>query len=203
MNYYLPLYDAPLVLGYTGPGLSFYSQGSKETSDLIPSFSKQENLLIRSKSLESQTSRDNNDLINTFFSDKVAMMRATLENIVSQIEERRSIKERNVVNIRKDMCKCESYLLEIKALTRFLYRHDISMGRRRTNLDGEMFSLKKDLRSEELSYWRDLVFLKKEFMETLNEYQTAKKRKELASPIYITSLEEKVKENDTLSNESS
>ena len=24
MNYYLPRYDLPLVLGYTGPGLSFY-----------------------------------------------------------------------------------------------------------------------------------------------------------------------------------
>lgn len=57
-----------------------------------------------------------------------------------------------MVNIRKDMCKCETYLLEIKTLTRFLYRHDITMGRRRTNLDGEMFSLKKDLRSEELNY---------------------------------------------------
>ena len=70
------------------------------------------------------------------------------------------------------------------------------MGRRRTTLDGQLSSLKKDLRSEELNYWRDLVFLKKEFMETLNEYQAAKKRKEIASPIYLASLEEKVKENE-------
>ncbi len=196
MNYYLPRYDVPLVSGYAGPGLSFYSQGSEKASNLIPSFTKQEDLLANSITLEDHTSKNSNDLINTFFSDKVAMMRATLENIVSQITERRSIKERNVVNIRKDMCKCQSYLLEIEALTKLLYTHDISMGRRRTNLDGQMFSLKKDLRSEELSYWRDLVFLKKEFMETLNEYQAAKKRKELASPIYLASLEEKVKENE-------
>ena len=71
------------------------------------------------------------------------------------------------------------------------------MGRRRTNLDGQMFSLKKDLRSEELSYWRDLVFLKKEFIENLKEYQAAKKRKELLSPNYVSTLEEKVKENDS------
>jgi len=58
------------------------------------------------------------------------MARTTLENIVSQIREKRNIKQRNVVNIRKDTCKCESYLLEIKALTRFLYRHDISMGKK-------------------------------------------------------------------------
>ena len=70
------------------------------------------------------------------------------------------------------------------------------MGRRRTNLDGQMFSLKKDLRSEELSYWRDLVFLKKEFMETLKEYEASKKRKELLSTNYLNTLEEKVKEND-------
>jgi len=124
------------------------------------------------------------------------MMRATLENILSQIEERKRIKERNLSAISKDMCKCQSYLMEIEALTKLLYRHDISMGRRRTNLDGQMFSLKKDLRSEELSYWRDLVFLKKEFMEALKEYQTAKKRKELASPNYLASLEDKVKENE-------
>lgn len=93
MNYYLPQYDVPLVLGYTGPGLSSYSQDSKEIGDLIPSFLKQEDLITRSKSLESQTPRDSNDPINTFFLDEVAMMRATLENIVSQIEERRSIKE--------------------------------------------------------------------------------------------------------------
>jgi len=202
MNNYLPRYDLPLVLGYTGPGLSFYSPGSEKINDLIPSFSRQEDLLTRSKTLEDQASKNSNDLINTFFSDKVAMMRATLENIVSQITERRSIKEKNVVNIRKDMCKCQSYLLEIEALTKLLYTHDISMGRRRTNLDGQMFSLKKDLRSEELSYWRDLVFLKKEFMEASKEYHAAKKRKELLSTNYVSSLEEKVRENDTLSNKS-
>lgn len=193
MNYYLPRYDLPLVLGYTGPGLDFYSSGSENINNLIPSFSKQEDLLARSKSLESQTSKDNNDLINTFFADKVTMMRATLENTLSQITERKRIKERNTISIRKDMCKCQSYLMEIEALTKLLYRHDISMGRRRTNLDGQMFGLKKDLRSEELSYWRDLVFLKKEFMENLKEYQAAKKRNELLTPNYVSSLEERVK----------
>ncbi|MFQ5868215.1 MAG: hypothetical protein ACE5IT_09540 [bacterium] len=196
MNYYLPRYDLPLVLGYTGPGLSFYSPGSEKTSDLIPSFSKQEDLLTKSKNLEDLTSKSSNGLINTFFSDKEAMLRASLENILSQIEERKRIKERNVVSIRKDMCKCQSYLLEIEALTKLLYTHDISMGRRRTNLDGQMFSLKKDLRSEDLSYWRDLVFLKKEFMETLKEYQAAKKRKQLLSTNYLNTLEEKVEENE-------
>ncbi len=170
MNYYLPRYDLPLVLGYTGPGLSFYSPGSEKTNDLIPSFSKQEDLLTKSKNLEDQASKSSNDLINTFFSDKVAMLRGTLENILCQIEERKRIKERNALAISKDMCKCQSYLLEIEALTKLRYTHDISMGRRRTNLDGQMFSLKKDLRSQELSYWRDLVFLKKEFMETLKEH---------------------------------
>lgn len=105
MNCCLPQYDVPLVSGYTGPGLFFYSPGYGQTGDLIPSFSKQEGLLAGSKSFESQTSGDN-DLINMFFSDKVAMIRATLENILSQIEERKRIKERNVVNIRQDMCKC-------------------------------------------------------------------------------------------------
>lgn len=124
------------------------------------------------------------------------MVRASLENILSQVEERKRIKERNLLSIRKDMCKCQSYLLEIEALANLLYTHDISMGRRRTNLDGQMFSLKKDLRAEELSYWRDLVFLKKEFMESLKEYQAAEKRKELLSPNYVSTLEEKVKEND-------
>ena len=196
MNYYLPRYDLPLVLGYTGPGLSFYSPGSEKINDLIPSFSKQEDLLTRSKTLENQTSKNSNDLINTFFSDKVAIVRATLENILSQIEERKRIKQRNLSAISKDMCKCQSYLLEIEALTKLLYTHDISMGRRRTNLDGQMFSLKKDLRSEELSYWRDLVFLKKEFMESLKEYEAAKKRKELLSTNYLNTLEEKVEENE-------
>ena len=196
MNYYLPRYDVPLVLGYTGPGLFSYSPGSEETGDLIPSFSKEDNILAGSKSLQSQTAGDNNDLINTFFSDKVAMMRATIENIVSQIEERKRIKERNTITIRRDMFECESHLLETEALLNSVYSHGPNMGRRRTTLDGQLFSLKKDLRSEELNYWRDLVFLKKEFMETLNGYQAAKKRKELASPIYLASLEEKVKENE-------
>ncbi len=195
MNYYLPQYDVPLVLAYTGPGLFSYSPGFEETGDLIPSFSKEEDLL-RSKSLQNQTSGDNNDLINTFFSDKVAMTRATIENIVSQIEERKRIKERNTITIRRDMFECENHLLETEALLNSVYAQGPNMGRRRTTLDGQLFSLKKDLRSEELNYWRDLVFLKKEFMETLNQYQAAKKRKELASPIYLASLEEKVREDE-------
>ena len=176
MNYYLPRYDLPLVKGYTGPGLSFYSRGSKETSDLIPSFSKQEDLPAKRRTLEKQSPENKDDLLNTFSSDKVAMLGATLENILSRIEERKRIKERNVVSIRKDMCRCQSYLLEIEALSNLLYTQGINMGRGRTNLDRQMFSLKKDLRSEELSYRRDLVFLKKEFMETLKEYQAAEKR---------------------------
>lgn len=79
MNYYLPRYDLSLVLGYTGPGLSFYSPGSKETGDLIPSFSRQEGLLTKSKNLEDRTSKNSNDLINTFFSDKEAMLREALK----------------------------------------------------------------------------------------------------------------------------
>ena len=129
MNYYLPRYDLPLVLGYTGPGLYFYSPGSEKTSDLIPSFSKQEDLLTKSKNLEDQTSKNSNDLINTFFSDKVAMLRASLENILSQIEERKRIKERNLVAIRNDMCKCQSYLLEIEALTRLFYTRERHWGK--------------------------------------------------------------------------
>lgn len=85
MNYYLPRYDLPLVLGYTGPGLSFYSPGSEKISDLIPSFSKQKDVLTKSNGLEDSASRYQGDLINTFFSDKVAMLRATLESIVSHI----------------------------------------------------------------------------------------------------------------------
>ena len=135
MNYYLPRYDLPLVLGYTGPGLSFCSPGSEKTGDLIPSFSRQEDLVAKDKTLENQSPKNKDDLLNTFFSDKVAMLRASLENILSQIEERRRIKNRNVLSIRKDICKCQSYLLEIEALTNLLYSRGINMGRRRTNLD--------------------------------------------------------------------
>ncbi len=39
-------------------------------------------------------------------------------------------------------------------------------------------------------------FLKKEFMETLKEYEASKKRKELLSTNYLNTLEEEVKEND-------
>ncbi|MBA7490421.1 hypothetical protein ES702_00959 [subsurface metagenome] len=67
MNYYLPRYDLPLVLGYTGPGLNFYSLGSEKTSDLIPSFSKREDLLTKSKTLENRNSQNRNDASNTFF----------------------------------------------------------------------------------------------------------------------------------------
>lgn len=68
MNYYLPRYDLPMVLGYTGPGLSFYSRGYERTSDLIPSFTKQEDLVAKSKSLENQNPSNNDDLLDTFFS---------------------------------------------------------------------------------------------------------------------------------------
>lgn len=183
MNYYLPRYDLPLVSEHTAPGLFFYRPGCEKTGNLIPSFTKEKDLLARSEILEDQTSKSSNDLINTLFSDKVAMLRATLENIVSQIDERKRIKERSTVAIRRDMCECESHLLEIEVLANAVYSQGINMGRRRTTLDGQLFSLKGDLRSEELSYWRDLVFLKKEFMKTLKEYQATKKRKELASPI--------------------
>jgi hypothetical protein len=64
------------------------------------------------------------------------MLRATLENILSQIEERKRIRERNTVAIRRDMCECESHLMEIEALVNVLYSRGINMGRRRTTLDG-------------------------------------------------------------------
>ena len=86
MNYYLPRYDLPLVLDRSGPGLHFYTPGSDKNGDLMPTFSKQEDLLTKSNGLDDSSSRYEGDLINTFFSDKVAMLKAALESIVSRID---------------------------------------------------------------------------------------------------------------------
>lgn len=77
MDYYLPRHDLPLVLGFTRPGLYPYSPGSDKTSDLIPSFSKQENLTPRSKNLENQSPKNEDDPLSIFFSDKVEMLEDT------------------------------------------------------------------------------------------------------------------------------
>lgn len=115
--------------------------------------------------------------IDDIFFDRTQSHKSTIDEILSEIEERKQIKQKNCLEINRDMCKVETHLLELENLANGLYT--LNFGRRRTALDHEIFNLESEKREQEVECWRDLVFLQKDLLATLGEYWASLRRKQV------------------------
>ena len=85
---------------------------------------------------------------------------ARIKMILSEIDQRRILKEENIHQIGLSQCTCRGMIYELKQ--RYL-------DRRVVDLEKKMIDLEQEKRQEQTGYFRDILFLRKELRETIVE----------------------------------
>jgi hypothetical protein len=135
------------------------------------------------KSLESIVLKDEPEkersMIDKVFSDKGRTLKATIKALFNEVLTRKSLNSTLLSNIDSDICKTDSYLEQIKSLTRRQYAPDlgIALSRRRTQLESQVLDLEKEKRQEYLTCWKDLAYLTKGLLVVLKDYWNISNRK--------------------------
>lgn len=88
------------------------------------------------------------------------LLRSKVELIASEIKERRYLKERNIYQINLDQCVCRDTIL---------LRGEEIWDRYRFKLEQSLLDLEREKRMSQESYFRDLLFLKRELRQALIE----------------------------------
>jgi hypothetical protein len=90
--------------------------------------------------------------------------------VLSDIEQRRLMKEDNLYHIDLDQCACRNLIFE---------RGDFLDDGKKLELERRIIDLERDKRMEQVSYFRDILFLKKELRETMIERLEESQKTEL------------------------
>jgi hypothetical protein len=108
---------------------------------------------------------NNNTLMETFGLEQLLNQRREI-NLVksrlvfSEIYQRYKLREDNVYRISLDQCTCRNLIYELG---------DIGLDKRRLDLERQIIGLEQEKRKERASYFRDVLFLRKELRESLIE----------------------------------
>ncbi|NVM02105.1 MAG: hypothetical protein HWN67_07200, partial [Candidatus Helarchaeota archaeon] len=97
--------------------------------------------------------------LDSFFKDKLELNELHVSSLVSQIYKRNDIKKENLYRIDKDMMKCQTKIFEIEHIPKW-YNRNITTTR--NTLEKEILDLEKEKRAEYVSWWRDLVLIKRD-----------------------------------------
>lgn len=146
---------------------------------------KQDSLMQRQMLMEpdlkfgnDNSSHLDDSLTEGILPDKSKSLKALVEIINEEIDERLKIKDGILSRMEDDIVRCDNYLLEVKSIGIPYY---FIASRRRTSIEHEIFALEREKRMEETACWRDLVFLKKDLFAALKEYWAAVNREKLLS----------------------
>lgn len=118
----------------------------------------------------------NSTTLDSFFTDKLELNRLHVSGLISQIHRRNNMKDENLYRIDKDMMKCQSKLFEIEHIPKW---YNANITRTRNTLEKEILALEKEKRAEYVSWWRDLVLIKKDLINTFKEFKSAEQRQNL------------------------
>jgi hypothetical protein len=139
----------------------------------------------KSESKEEYISKPANDIVNSIFSDKTKTSKSTVRELLAEIKRRDNLHNDIKSKIDDDICRCDTYLHEVRFWTERNYNPDTNFLRRRTSLEGQIFTLDEQKRIEDVNHWRDTMFLRKYLMSALKDYWNAfRKNKILTSLNY-------------------
>jgi hypothetical protein len=110
------------------------------------------------------------DEIDSIFKDKTNLKRIAVQDLVSQIRERKIIEYAQQKGISGDICEVETAILKIDSIAKHSYS-PVSWAK--TSLIGHIGKLEKEARDRKESCWRDLVDLRKELLEEAKGYRNA------------------------------
>lgn len=121
------------------------------------------------------------NIVDEIFEDKVQGLKATIDSILAQIEERKTLRVKNFRSILRGECKCDTEFLQLEDRLRFSCAAGPEADKAKATIQKGLFDLERERRFEDVSCWRDLVFLRKELINALREYQTAQRKQSMLS----------------------
>lgn len=115
-------------------------------------------------------------LAERVFSDKTKTLKSSIKALFNEINLRERLDSFLLYQINQDICRCRSYLHELKFLNSSYALNPI-LTSRRTKLESEILQLEQEKRKTYLECWKDLSELKKELLSGLKDYWLISKRK--------------------------
>jgi hypothetical protein len=111
-------------------------------------------------------------LVDKVFSDKSKTLKATVKALFNEILTREKLDSILLGKIDSEICRTDTYLEQIRSLTKRQYTPDLELAfsRRRTQLEASVLDLEKEKRQEYLACWKDLMFLKRYLLSALKDY---------------------------------
>ena len=129
-----------------------------------------ENRLANYLKTDYQKIEDSKDVAEMIFTDRTGSLKSTVKELLAEIERRENLNTNIKTRIDDDRSKCVEYLREAKFWTDNPYNPDNDFLKRKTNLEQQIFSFEEQKRTEDLTCWRDLMFLRKYLMSALKDY---------------------------------
>jgi hypothetical protein len=129
--------------------------------------------------------------LDEIFSNKTKVLKSTIKQLFNEINLRFQVDKDVCQSITDDFCACYAFLEEEKLHVGRGYDMEmvLSLMPRRSQLETQIFDLKKQKRTEALECWRDMMVLKKYLMMALSEYWKLSKRQQLLSSDLIEDKE--------------
>jgi len=124
-------------------------------------------------------SHKDDDVMSVFgklVSRDIETLKEWIEEVCQEIESRRELRHKLVSKLSDGVEKVHSLINEIE---HWEPGYKSSVNGRRTNLEVECLSLKKEERLQELNAWRDISILKRQLRELVKEYKEALRRKDM------------------------
>jgi hypothetical protein len=106
-------------------------------------------------------------VLGATLSQRKKLLKERIEELITDIRKREKLEEETLEKTEVEGAGLEFLLGQVRTWSLGNYP---SVDMRRTNLEREILALKKAGRDERLRCWRDLVMLKKELREALEEY---------------------------------
>ena len=129
-----------------------------------------ENRLANYLKTDYQKIEDSKDVAEMIFTDRTKSLKSTVKELLADIERRENLHTDLNSRIDNDMSKCGEYLGDVKLWTDSPYNPDTNFIKRKNNLEQQILSLEEQKRTEDLTCWRDLMFLRKYLMSALKDY---------------------------------
>ena len=159
-------------------GITNYSQFEESTSEQVDPNDIPVALNIPN-SVTGNTSTQ--DPLARFLSGKRRFLNKTKEDIVTLIEEREKLRDRNIYQIDKDICEMHTRMLNLPR-ERYIVNPDTE--KMYHTLQQQVMRSYGEQRSEAISCWRDVTRLKSDLRESLKELEQESRKQSLLSGGY-------------------
>jgi hypothetical protein len=113
-----------------------------------------------------------------FFFDKIEVIRQAIVETISEMKSRGKLNQLFILGIDS---KITNLLHDLEELKHWSLGNNPSIESRRIHLEKEILQLEKEKRINNLHCWRDLLLLKKDLREALQEYKSLMRFREILS----------------------